>query len=78
MHLVAAGIDASVGTVGDAMDSAVMKSTIDVHKIELIKPCRPWCTRGLHAIADGPGLTPATARQADRHSTSLMSWSAPA
>jgi putative transposase len=41
-HLVAAGIDASIGTVGDALDNALMESTIGLYKTELIKPCRPW------------------------------------
>ena len=41
-HLVAAGIDASIGTVGDALDNALMESTIGLYKTELIKPRRPW------------------------------------
>lgn len=41
-HLVDAGIDASIGTVGDALDNALMKSTIGLYKTELIKPRRPW------------------------------------
>ncbi|WP_373432233.1 hypothetical protein [Streptomyces afghaniensis] len=44
-HLLEAGIDASVGTVGDALDNALMESQIGLYKAELIKPCRPW--RGL-------------------------------
>jgi putative transposase len=43
-HLVAAGIDASIGTVGDALDNALMESTIGLYKTELIKPRRPWRT----------------------------------
>ena len=31
-HLVAAGIDASIGTVGDALDNALMESTIGLYK----------------------------------------------
>ena len=41
-HLVEAGIDASIGTVGDALDNALMDSTIGLYKIELIKPHGPW------------------------------------
>jgi putative transposase len=41
-HLDAAGIAASIGTVGDAYDNALMESTIGLYKTELIKPQRPW------------------------------------
>lgn len=41
-HLLAEGIDASIGTVGDALDNALMESTIGLYKTELIKPRRPW------------------------------------
>lgn len=41
-HLLAAGIDASIGTVGDALDNALMESAIGLYKTELIKPRRPW------------------------------------
>jgi putative transposase len=41
-HLVEAGIDASIGTVGDALDNALMESTIGLYKTELIKPRGPW------------------------------------
>lgn len=43
-HLDAAGIAASVGSVGDAYDNALMESTIGLFKTELIKPGRPWRT----------------------------------
>jgi transposase InsO family protein len=43
-HLDAAGIAASIGTVGDAYDNALMESTIGLYKTELIKPQRPWRT----------------------------------
>ncbi|MFE1894017.1 IS3 family transposase [Streptomyces microflavus] len=43
-HLDAAGIAASIGSVGDAYDNALMKSTIGLFKTELIKPGRPWRT----------------------------------
>jgi len=46
-HLLDAGIDASIGTVGDALDNALMESQIGLYKTELIKPCRPW-----HGLAD--------------------------
>jgi putative transposase len=41
-HLIEAGIDASVGTVGDALDNALMESTIGLYKTELIKKDGPW------------------------------------
>jgi putative transposase len=41
-HLVEAGIDASIGTVGDALDNALMESTIGLYKTELIKKDGPW------------------------------------
>lgn len=41
-HLVEAGIDASIGTVGDALDNALMESAIGLYKTELIKPRGPW------------------------------------
>jgi putative transposase len=43
-HLEAAGIAASIGSVGDAYDNALMESTIGLYKTELIKPQRPWRT----------------------------------
>ena len=41
-HLIDAGIDASIGSVGDALDNALMESTIGLYKTELIKPRGPW------------------------------------
>ncbi|MES4892300.1 DDE-type integrase/transposase/recombinase [Streptomyces sp. NPDC096012] len=41
-HLLKAGIDASIGTVGDALDNALMESQIGLHKTEFMKPRRPW------------------------------------
>jgi putative transposase len=41
-HLVEAGIDASIGTVGDAYDNALAESMIGLYKTELIKPQGPW------------------------------------
>jgi putative transposase len=41
-HLLEAKIDASIGTVGDALDNALMESQIGLYKTELIKPQRPW------------------------------------
>jgi putative transposase len=46
--LLDAGIDASIGTVGDALDNALMESTIGLYKTELIKPRGPW--RGLAQV----------------------------
>ncbi|MBG0564017.1 transposase [Actinoplanes sp. NEAU-A11] len=41
-HLIEAGIDASIGTVGDALDNALMESTIGLYKTEIIKRDGPW------------------------------------
>ncbi len=41
-HLLDAKIDASIGTVGDALDNALMESAIGLYKTELIKPRKPW------------------------------------
>ncbi|MFF2936855.1 integrase core domain-containing protein [Streptomyces mirabilis] len=46
-QLLDAGIDASIGTVGDALDNALMESQIGLCKTELIKPRKPW-----HGLAD--------------------------
>ncbi len=43
-HLDAVGIAASIGSVGDAYDNALMESTIGLFKTELIKPQRTWKT----------------------------------
>ena len=43
-HLIDAGVDASIGTVGDALDNALAESTIGLYKTELIKPQGPWHT----------------------------------
>lgn len=45
-HLVESGIDASIGTVGDALDNALAESAIGLYKTELIKPRGPWHTIG--------------------------------
>lgn len=44
-HLIEAGIDASIGTVGDAYDNALMESAIGLYKTELIKRKGPWKTQ---------------------------------
>lgn len=41
-HLLDSSIDASIGTVGDALDNALAESTIGLYKTELIKPRGPW------------------------------------
>jgi transposase InsO family protein len=46
-HLLEAGIDASIGAVGDALDNALMQSRTGLYKTELIRPRRPW-----HGLAD--------------------------
>lgn len=46
-HLIEAGMDASIGTAGDALDNALMESAIGLYKTELItKDClgRLWPT----------------------------------
>jgi putative transposase len=43
-RLAEAGIDASVGSVGDAYDNALAESVIGLYKTELIKPRGPWHT----------------------------------
>src|SRR2546422_363704 len=43
-HLIEAGIDALIGTVGDALDNALMESAVGVYKTELIKKGGPWKT----------------------------------
>ena len=43
-HLIESGIDASIGTVGDAYDNALMESAIGLYKTELIKRRGPWKT----------------------------------
>ncbi|MFE1248360.1 hypothetical protein [Streptomyces sp. NPDC058735] len=40
-QLVAAGIAASAGSVGDAYDNTLTESTIGLFRTELIKPRRP-------------------------------------
>ncbi|MBM7168092.1 hypothetical protein JQK87_06630 [Streptomyces sp. G44] len=40
-HLLEACINASIGTVGDALDNALMESKIGLYKTELIKPRKP-------------------------------------
>ena len=41
-RLVEAGVDASVGTVGDAYDNALAESHMGLYKSELIWPYGPW------------------------------------
>jgi putative transposase len=41
-RLIAAGVDASVGSVGDAYDNALAESQIGIFKTELIRPEGPW------------------------------------
>jgi transposase InsO family protein len=43
-HLAGEEIAASIGTVGDALDNALMESTIGLYKTELIKRQGPWRT----------------------------------
>ena len=41
-RLITAGVDASVGSVGDAYDNALAESTIGLYKTELIRNLGPW------------------------------------
>jgi putative transposase len=50
-HLIDSGIDASIGTVGDALDNALAESTIGLYKTELIKPQGPWHNKSEVQIA---------------------------
>ena len=43
-RLVDAGVDASVGSVGDALDNALAESTIGLYKTEKIRREGPWKT----------------------------------
>jgi putative transposase len=50
-HLIDAGIDASIGTVGDAYDNALAESAIGLYKTELIKSQKPWHNKNEVEIA---------------------------
>ena len=50
-HLIDSGIDASIGTVGEAYDNALAESTIGLYKTELIKPQGPWHNKNEVEIA---------------------------
>ena len=63
-HLLDVGIDAWIGTVGDALDNALMESRIGLYKTELIKPRRPW-----RDLAD---VELATAERVDRFSNQRL------
>lgn len=52
-HLIDAGINASIGTVGDALDNALAESMIGLYKTELIKPQGPWHNKNEVEIATG-------------------------
>ena len=41
-RLLEAGIDASVGTVGDSYDNALAETVIGLFKTEVIRRCGPW------------------------------------
>jgi putative transposase len=41
-RLIDAGVDPSVGSVGDAYDNALAESQIGIYKTELIRPDGPW------------------------------------
>jgi putative transposase len=47
-RLAAAGIESSVGRVGDSYDNALAESVIGLYKTEVIRPRGPW--KGLEAV----------------------------
>ena len=47
-RLAEAGIEQSVGSVGDSYDNALAESIIGLYKTEVIRPRGPW--RGLDAV----------------------------
>jgi transposase InsO family protein len=47
--LIEAGITGSIGSVGDALDNALMESTIGLYKTEIIRP-RPGTWTGLAEV----------------------------
>jgi putative transposase len=47
-RLLEAGVDPSVGSVGDAYDNALAESQIGLYKAELIRPEGPW--RGVEHV----------------------------
>ena len=49
--LAEAGIDPSVGTVGDSYDNALAETVNSLYKTELIYPHRPWTSVGEVEIA---------------------------
>ena len=49
--LAQAGIDPSVGTVGDSYDNALAETVNGLYKTELIYPHRPWASVGEVEIA---------------------------
>ncbi|WP_331767886.1 IS3 family transposase [Embleya sp. NBC_00896] len=50
-HLAREGTAGSIGTVGDALDNALMESTIGLYKTESIKPRGPWRTLAAAELA---------------------------
>jgi putative transposase len=56
-HLIDSDIDASIGTVGDALDNALAESTIGLYKTELIKPNGPWHNKQEVDVATAAWIT---------------------
>jgi len=50
-HLIDAGVDASIGTVGDALDNTLKESAIGLYKTELIKKRSSWKTLAVVELA---------------------------
>jgi putative transposase len=65
-YLLDAGIDASVGSVGDALDNALLESTIGLYKTELVKPARAVACPGAGRVGQRR-----VGRQVQHHPTAL-------
>ena len=49
--LAEAGVIGSIGSVGDALDNALMESTVGLYKTEVIDHERPWWSSWRHVEA---------------------------
>jgi putative transposase len=56
-HLAEAGVDASVGSVGDAYHNPLAETVIGLYQTELIRRRGPW-RNAEHVEAETPGLDP--------------------
>jgi transposase InsO family protein len=70
-HLIDCGVDASIGTVGDALHNAHAESLIGLHKTELIKTARAMayyprsrrCHGGMGGLVQQPSIAQSLPRQ---------------